>query len=297
MPQANITYNAPYNRALVDKIDEMEAKHFNIAGSAYYPSPMGFRLGSYHGEAPRMIGGGSHSQMYISPGNSPAYPPFNMNAGMAVSSGGSHYSGIDGAVGGRRFNILRAVKSIGQKIGKPFEKVVGVNPFQAGYDLGYDVIGPALLGKKVNTSRSQAAGEKVAEKAAEEAAMYALGLGRSGGRKKPNIGKILGSIGKKALPAVGRIAEKVAEKAIVKQLGLGRCGGETSGGKTASLGQAFKLAVIHPDKLLKAKFGGETSGGKKKKPNARAQIVKRIMKERGVKLIEASKIVKAEGLY
>jgi len=265
MPQANITYNAPYNRALVDKIDEMEAKHFNIAGSAYYPSPMGFRLGSYHGEAPRMIGGGSHTQMYISPGNSPAYPPFNMNAGMAVSSGGSHYSGIDGAVGGR-FNLLKAVKSVGKIIGKPFTKVVGVNPFEAGYDLGHDVIGPALLGKKVNTSRVSKAGEKVAEKAAEEAAMAALGLGRSGGRKKPNIGKILGSIGKKALPAIGRIGEKVAEKAIIKAVGLGRC-------------------------------GGETSGGKKKKPNARAQIVKRIMKERGVKLIEASKIVKAEGLY
>jgi hypothetical protein len=34
-----------------------------------------------------------------------------------------------------------------------------------------------------------------------------------------------------------------------------------------------------------------------KKPNARAEIVKKVMKERGVKMIEASKIVKAEGLY
>jgi hypothetical protein len=34
-----------------------------------------------------------------------------------------------------------------------------------------------------------------------------------------------------------------------------------------------------------------------KKPNARAEIVRKIMKERGVKMIEASKIVKAEGLY
>lgn len=34
-----------------------------------------------------------------------------------------------------------------------------------------------------------------------------------------------------------------------------------------------------------------------KKPNARAEIVKKIMKSRGVSLPEASKIVKAEGLY
>jgi hypothetical protein len=34
-----------------------------------------------------------------------------------------------------------------------------------------------------------------------------------------------------------------------------------------------------------------------KKPNPRAEIVKKIMKSRGVSLPEASKIVKAEGLY
>ena len=37
--------------------------------------------------------------------------------------------------------------------------------------------------------------------------------------------------------------------------------------------------------------------GKPKRTNARAQIVGKIMKERGVGLAEASKIVKAEGLY
>ena len=38
------------------------------------------------------------------------------------------------------------------------------------------------------------------------------------------------------------------------------------------------------------------SGGAKK-PNKRAEIVRKIMKERGVGMIEASKIVKNEGLY
>jgi hypothetical protein len=33
------------------------------------------------------------------------------------------------------------------------------------------------------------------------------------------------------------------------------------------------------------------------KRNARAEIVKKVMKERGVKLMEASSIVKKEGLY
>lgn len=38
------------------------------------------------------------------------------------------------------------------------------------------------------------------------------------------------------------------------------------------------------------------SGGKKR-VNKRAEIVRKVMKDRGVKMIEASKIVKAEGLY
>ena len=41
----------------------------------------------------------------------------------------------------------------------------------------------------------------------------------------------------------------------------------------------------------------EMTGGRKKGTNKRAEIVKRVMKERGVKMIEASKIVKSEGLY
>jgi hypothetical protein len=34
-----------------------------------------------------------------------------------------------------------------------------------------------------------------------------------------------------------------------------------------------------------------------KKPNKRAEIVKKVMKERGISMINASKAVKAEGLY
>lgn len=42
---------------------------------------------------------------------------------------------------------------------------------------------------------------------------------------------------------------------------------------------------------------GIGSGIKKKKINKRAEIVKKIMKEKGLSLIEASKFVKAHNLY
>jgi hypothetical protein len=46
--------------------------------------------------------------------------------------------------GGSIHSILKSVAKVGKSAGKPFEKAVGVNPFSLGYDLGHDVIAPAL---------------------------------------------------------------------------------------------------------------------------------------------------------
>lgn len=56
------------------------------------------------------------------------------------------------------------------------------------------------------------------------------------------------------------------------------------------------ILVEEGKKQLKEGIKGAISSGAGKK-NARAEIVKKVMRERGVKMIEASKIVKAEGLY
>ena len=37
-------------------------------------------------------------------------------------------------------------KNLGKSLAKPFE-IGGVNPFEAGYDVGYNTIGPAIAGK------------------------------------------------------------------------------------------------------------------------------------------------------
>jgi len=55
-----------------------------------------------------------------------------------------------------------------------------------------------------------------------------------------------------------------------------------------------------PDTNLSLSSGGALTGqylGQGKKRNARAELVKKIMKEKGLKMIEASKYVKAHGLY
>ena len=42
--------------------------------------------------------------------------------------------------------LIEPIKQVREQVGKPYE-FVGVNPFTAGYNLGHDVIAPALLGK------------------------------------------------------------------------------------------------------------------------------------------------------
>lgn len=42
--------------------------------------------------------------------------------------------------------LIEPIKEVGEKVGKPYE-FVGINPFTAGFDLGKNYIGPALLGK------------------------------------------------------------------------------------------------------------------------------------------------------
>lgn len=108
MPQSNITYDTPYNKELVRTLQEMEKKQFNYNRNQYDPSPMGFRnADSFHhpekvAQVQVKLTGGVAPSKYILNGNSPAYPPLNMNAGLAVSSGGgrNRYAGVDGAVGG-----------------------------------------------------------------------------------------------------------------------------------------------------------------------------------------------------
>jgi len=275
MPQANITYDAPYNRGMVKFIEELDRKHWEKAYPAYHPNPMGYRLGSFHGEpvSEVRVGGGSSPMKYNPAGNSPAYPPMNMNAGMQVNSGGARYSGVDGAVGGK------------------------FNPFDFGYALGHDVIGPALMPRKGRGRKPKVAGEtsggkkynfgkelgSFAKPIAEKVLMKAVGLGR---KKKFNLLNAVKDVGHFA----GDVISKPLEIAIASKLGAGK------GKALKGLESAFKFAVRNPvdrsREVAKAAIGMG-----KKKPNARAEIVKKVMKERGVKMIEASKIVKAEGLY
>ena len=57
---------------------------------------------------------------------------------------------------GGKFNLLKSITDVGTKVGEPFKATTGLNPFTFGYDLGHDVIGPALMkGRGIPTSREE----------------------------------------------------------------------------------------------------------------------------------------------
>jgi hypothetical protein len=243
MPQANITYDVPYNKKLVSILDEMDEKHWKKAYPAYHPNPLGYRLGAFHGE---MVGGGSSPMKYNPSGNSPAYPPHNLSSGLAVHSGGARYAGLDGAVGGMRHPADRSVG--GDWIDDAGRFISAISPL-APLALG--------LGRKKRASKK-------------------------GGLSFGDIGNALSKAADKALPIVTPVLQKVGEEYVKKKLGLGR----KKGGKGMPLGEMVESSVP---------LGAGASGGKR--TNKRAEIVKKVMREKGMKMIEASKYVKANKLY
>lgn len=56
---------------------------------------------------------------------------------------------------GGKFNLLKSITDVGTKVGEPFKATTGLNPFTFGYDLGHDVIAPALMGRGMPTSRDE----------------------------------------------------------------------------------------------------------------------------------------------
>jgi hypothetical protein len=75
----------------------------------------------------------------------PRFPKGSQEAKDYMASLRSRKGGIEG---GGKFDFFDdLIIPVGKKAGEPFKKSVGVNPFTAGFNLGKDVIAPALMKK------------------------------------------------------------------------------------------------------------------------------------------------------
>lgn len=218
MPQTNITYDTRYNNDLVRTLRQMEDKQFNYNKHQYHPSPMGFRNADsfHHPEkvAQVQLTGGVAPSKYILNGNSPAYPPLNMNAGLAVSSGGGRnaYAGVDGAVGGNFFQDALGVAKVVAPIIAPLIK--GGVP-SGGFNLGKAI---KKVGKAVKT------GAEVAKTGKEAYDLYKSVMGGAA----PYDIKKLQAFSRKMkggnwLSDAFNVVKQVAPIVAPLMLGAGRC--------------------------------------------------------------------------
>jgi hypothetical protein len=362
MPQANITYDVPYNKMLVATLRELDEKHWRKAGDAYAPTMFSEKLGNFHGAK---IGGGSHAdQKYVHSGNGVGYPPINLNAGMEVSSGGQ-LAGIDGAVGGK-YSVNKFVKDF-NKIGKLVKpvakpiiraltdkavgKITGLGKSGGKYSVDKFAKDFGKIGKLVKPVAKPLL-KALTDKAVGKLVGFGelmCGCGAPAPKKKMDVVDFLkplgakkshslnrlheliapyrmeggkysvdkfvrdfGKIGKLVKPVAKPLLKALTDKAVGKITGMGTDSDEIElvrpvGGKKGKysvdkfvkdfnkIGKLVKPVAKPIIKALTDKAVGKITGlgGRAK----RAEIVKKVMAERGVKMIEASKIVKAEGLY
>ena len=291
--------------------------------------------GDYSGEpsAKMMVGGGSHGdQRFVSSGNSPAYPPYMMSSGLLVNSGGARI-GIDGAVGGYSFNdfvgdLAHVGKEVAPDLIRAYAKGSG-RKRKGGSAIGDQIasvaktlapFAPLLLGlgrpvpkKKqdvVDALAHLGAKKSHSLKKLKEIAMkggysfndflgdvasvgkavapdlirsFALGAGTKKGMRRKTARKAYeGGINLKdvldsAVPTISNLV-KSADPAIKEQV--------VSLGKTLGK-KALDTAV--------SKVKSAVGAGRGR--SARTAIVKKVMAEKGLSMIEASKYVKAHKLY
>ena len=218
-----------------------------------------------------------------------------------------------GVPSGGKFSLGKALGSVAKGVGKvaiPIATKVGTK-----------------VAEKALTDALAGAGKKPRGRPRKMVDGTNSAMGASGG--KFSLGKALGSVAKVAVPIATKVGTKVAEKALMSALagagvesgGVGLMkkprGRPRSGGKFdifdsivkigKKAGEPFEKSVgVNPfttgfdlgkDIGYKLMGQGVPSGGAVDGRKKRAEIVKKVMKEQGLKMTDASKYVKAHGLY
>lgn len=119
---------------------------------------------------------------------------------------------------------------------------------------------------------------------------------KNGGSLLGDLGKglksVASSVGSVAIPLAKDIAVDVAKDAVTSYL-TGKSG---KSGKSSKSGKGVKSGGLAGVGVMK-KGAGVSSGGAMDGRKKRAEIVKKIMKEKGLKMVDASRYVKQHGLY
>jgi hypothetical protein len=185
--------------------------------------------------------------------------------------------------GRKKYGVSRFVKDLGK-----ISKAVGLKQF-------LKPIAQASTEKAVE--KIQGAGRRGRPRV-KPAVMSMEDLGMEGGKKKYGVSRFVKDLDKisKAVGAkqfLKPIAQALTSKAVEKIKGAGRRGRPRKIGGALLSGEDEGLTGAYPPQLSTVYKGAGAKGGK----GARAEIVKKVMKEKGLSLPQASKYVKEHGLY
>lgn len=118
---------------------------------------------------------------------------------------------------------------------------------------------------------------------------------------KKGFMSVVGPVASIAKPILGMIPHPGAQAASMglNILGLGKKPRKMKGGATVTTVETVKSTpkMVQTKVVPKAQMPGSTMSGMGKGKSKRAEIVKKIMKEKNMSMIEASKYVKANNLY
>ena len=327
----NLTYDNPYNRKIVDELSALE----NRKKGKYIPNFIepDHLDHCYSGG----VRGGQYLQHGTTNAYPPYHMNEAIHLAGAGFSGGDHCIHCGGAINfrGALGRAKRAIAPYAHNFYHEAVKPVAERAFEVAKEQARGYLNNQLkkaTGGRRGRPRKEGGfnwgaignivgdiAKPIATNLAHQGINTLLAGKRGRGRPKksgagflPDFSKAIGTIGEIAKPAVRDIAKDLAKKGVDKLLGNGR---RPRGRKPTQSGAGFldvfsdmgkpfeKMVGVNPfnagfelgNKVIGPALLGE--GRKKRGPSKRGEIVKRIMKEKGLSLPQASKYVKDNDLY
>ena len=222
---------------------------------------------------------------------------------------------------GGKFNLINSIKNVGHTLGKPLEKVtkplgVGINPFDAGYALGHDVISPYIVdpirGRGLKPRKFDFVKSVREVEPAGGKLKMPKALTKAGKSVSKTLHKVGSQLGNHALQKGSQYAIKHGTKFINDAFDNMDEGGALKLPKIKL--PKIPSSVSHAFSSIGSKIGDEVlSHGtdlamdamlaaglkrpkRKRAPSQRNMLISQLMKEHGMSLGQASRHIKENGL-
>lgn len=285
---ANLTYNYPYNRDIADRVLDAQVKNID----AWEPERLigGGRTRLSTDVQPSYYANVDSNYKYVQPGVSTSYPMYNAVELKRVNEKSYYPSDVVPMQGGNISSILKKNEHelhqllnyldddtkntlsdiIKGSVNDKLEGGFSFNDFGKGLlSFGKQLLGPIL-----------------------DVAAPAIGTTLGTAVGNPMLGAVVADVGKNVLKSMTGAGKKAKKEKKVKGIGI-YSGDDSEPKKDVKPKKGKKVKVNLITESINVMSGGKMKSDKMRKRN---ELVKKIMKEKNMKLGEASKYVKENKL-